>query len=217
MLLVLLQRFGEEIAELTGLADTLVEFGSGSSRKTRLLIEALEELHTYIPIDVSEPFVAQAAQRLEAEHDGLRVSPVVGDFTKTGTLNGAVRGQILGFFSGSTIGTLTHEEAHKFLRNAAHLLGCGSSFLIGVDLKKSRDILIPAYDDEDGVTTSFSLNLLSRINRELEGTFDTTQFTHQALYNEREGRIEIYLESLTEQLCQRHLFLTDMSLFSHTY
>ncbi|MCP4005906.1 MAG: L-histidine N(alpha)-methyltransferase, partial [bacterium] len=180
---------------------TLVEFGSGSSRKTRLLIEAPEELHTYIPIDVSEPFLAQAAQRLEAEHDGLRVSPVVGDFTKTRTLNGAVRGQILGFFSGSTIGNLTHEEAHKFLRNAAHLLGCGSSFLIGVDLKKSRsrDILIPAYDDEAGVTASFSLNLLSRINRELEGTFDTTQFTHQALYNEREGRIEIYLESLTEQ------------------
>lgn len=195
----LLREFGEEIAELAGLADILVEFGSGSSRKTRLLIEALDGLHTYVPIDVSESFLAQAAQRLEAEHDGLSVNPVVGDFTKTRSLNGAAQGQTLGFFSGSTIGNLTHEQAHEFLENAAHLLGRGSSFLIGVDLKKSLDILIPAYDDEDGVTAAFSLNLLARINRELEGTFDTTQFAHQALYNEHQGRIEIYLESLTEQ------------------
>ena len=198
----LLGTYGEEIAELSGAVDVLVEFGSGSSRKTRLLIEALDGLHTYIPIDVSESFLAQAAKRLEAEHDGLAVKPVVGDFTRTRTLNCEPKGQTLGFFSGSTIGNLTHEEAQRFLENAAHLLGRGSAFLIGVDLKKSLDILMPAYDDEDGVTASFSLNLLSRINRELDGTFDTTQFAHQALYNERQGRIEIYLESLMEQTVQ---------------
>lgn len=195
----LLRDHGDEIAELAGVVDILVEFGSGSSRKTRLLIEALDGLHTYIPIDVSESFLEQAAKRLEAEHDGLAVKPLVGDFTKTQILTGEPQGQKLGFFSGSTIGNLTHEEAHAFLENAAHLLGHDSTFLIGVDLKKGLDILLPAYDDADGVTASFSLNLLSRINRELDGTFDTTQFAHQAQFNEEEGRIEIYLESLTDQ------------------
>lgn len=195
----LLRDHGEEIAELSGAVDILVEFGSGSSRKTRLLIEALDGLHTYVPIDVSESFLAQAANRLEAEHEGLNVKPVIGDFTKTRVLTGEPQGQKLGFFSGSTIGNLTHEEAHAFLENAAHLLGRDSTFLIGVDLKKSLDVLLPAYDDADGVTAAFSLNLLSRINRELDGTFDTTQFAHQALYNEVQGRIEIYLESLTDQ------------------
>lgn len=195
----LLQEFGEEIAELAGFADILVEFGSGSSRKTRLLIEALDGLQTYVPIDVSESFLKQAAKRLEAQHDGLSVKPVVGDFTRMRHLNGVPQGRMLGFFSGSTIGNLTHQEAHDFLENGARLLGQGSFFLIGVDLKKDLDVLLPAYDDEDGVTASFSLNLLSRINRELGGTFDTTQFAHQALYNDTHGRIEIYLESQTDQ------------------
>ncbi len=195
----MLETFGAEIAEHAGDADILVEFGSGSSRKTSLLIDALDNLHTYVPIDVSESFLAEAAKRLVARHDGLTVKPLVGDFTRTRTLIGAPRGERLGFFSGSTIGNLTHAEAKAFLENAAQLLGRGSVFLIGVDLKKSLDILIPAYDDEDGVTAAFSLNLLARVNRELDGDFDTTRFAHCALYNEHKGRIEIYLESLTDQ------------------
>jgi len=195
----MLETFGAEIAEHAGDADILVEFGSGSSRKTSLLIDALDNLHTYVPIDVSESFLAEAAKRLVARHDGLTVKPLVGDFTRARTLIGAPRGERLGFFSGSTIGNLTHAEAKAFLKNAAQLLGRGSVFLIGVDLKKSLDILIPAYDDEDGVTAAFSLNLLARVNRELDGDFDTTRFAHCALYNEHKGRIEIYLESLTDQ------------------
>jgi L-histidine Nalpha-methyltransferase len=195
----LLETFGAEIADLAGDADILVEFGSGSSRKTSLLIDALTGLDTYIPIDVSESFLAEAAKRLTAQHDGLTVKPLVGDFMRTRTLIGAPRGGKLGFFSGSTIGNLTHAEAKAFLENAAQLLGRGSAFLIGVDLKKSLDILIPAYDDADGVTAAFSLNLLARVNRELDGDFDTTTFAHVALYNEDKGRIEIYLESLTDQ------------------
>ena len=195
----LLEAYGAEIAQLAGDVAVLVEFGSGSSRKTSLLIDALSNLDTYIPIDVSEVFLVEAAMRLMAQHDGLTVRPLVGDFTRTRALLGAPRGDKIGFFSGSTIGNLTHEEAHDFLENAAQLLGQGSAFLVGVDLKKDLDILIPAYDDDDGVTAAFSLNLLTRINRELDGDFDTTRFGHTALYNADLGRIEIYLESLADQ------------------
>lgn len=195
----LLETYGNEIAALAGTVDILVEFGSGSSRKTILLINALTELETYIPIDVSEEFLVDAAKRLTAGHPGLTIKPLVGDFTHTSELAGAPRGRRFGFFSGSTIGNLTHDEARAFLVNAAQLLGRDSAFLVGVDLKKSLDILLPAYDDEDGVTASFSLNLLARINRELDGDFDTTRFAHQAVYNEDKGRIEIYLESLEHQ------------------
>lgn len=198
--IALLQAHGTEIAECVGPVETLVEFGSGSSRKTRLLIEALNGLTIYVPIDVSETFLAEAAQRLEADFESLTVSPVVGDFTKTRDLNGIQPHRPLGFFSGSTIGNLTHQEAHAFLENAAQLLGEGSTFLIGVDLEKSLDVLIPAYDDAGGVTAAFSLNLLARVNRDLSGDFDTDRFAHRAFYNARERRIEIYLESLADQI-----------------
>lgn len=195
----LLEAYGDEIAALAGEVDILVEFGSGSSRKTSLLIDALPDLDTYMPIDVSEDFLVDAAKRLANEHPGLAIKPLVGDFTRTSKLAGAPRGQTLGFFSGSTIGNLTHDEARAFLVNAAQLLGPGSAFLIGVDLKKSLDILLPAYDDDEGVTAAFSLNLLARINRELDGDFDMARFAHQAFYNPDQGRIEIYLESLVDQ------------------
>lgn len=197
--IALLRAHGDEIAQCVADVDTLVEFGSGSSRKTRLLIEALDGLETYVPIDVSETFLAEAAEGLEADFDGLTVTPVVGDFTEPRDLKGVRADRPLGFFSGSTIGNLSHAEARRFLENAAELLGVEGNFLIGVDLQKSLDILIPAYDDPDGVTAAFSLNLLARINRELDGDFDTDRFAHRALYNGREGRIEIYLESLADQ------------------
>jgi L-histidine N-alpha-methyltransferase len=197
--IALLRTYGAEITDCVGPVETLVEFGSGSSRKTRILIEALEGLETYVPIDVSETFLAEAAEGLEADFEDLTVRPVVGDFTKPRDLHGIEADEPLGFFSGSTIGNLTHEEAGDFLTNATRVLGPGSTFLIGVDLQKSLDILIPAYDDARGVTASFSLNLLSRINRELDGDFDIDRFAHRAVYNAHEGRIEIYLESLADQ------------------
>lgn len=195
----LLQTHGADIAEHVGDASILVEFGSGSSRKTSLLISALKNLTTYIPIDVSETYLAEAAEWLAPQHDGLTIAPLIGDFTKIDALPDTARGHKVGFFSGSTIGNLTHDDANAFLRNAAHLLGHDSAFLVGIDLKKSPDILIPAYDDAEGVSASFSLNLLTRINRELDGDFDIARFAHRALYNEPEGRIEIYLESLSGQ------------------
>ena len=195
----LLETHGADITRQVGDADILVEFGSGSSRKTSLLISALEGLETYIPIDVSESYLDEAAEWLAPQHDGLTIAPLVGDFTKIDALPDTAHGHKVGFFSGSTIGNLTRDDATAFLLNAAHLLGKDSAFLVGIDLKKSPDILIPAYDDAEGVTASFSLNLLTRINRELDGNFDISRFVHQAIYNEREGRIEIYLESLTDQ------------------
>ena len=197
----LLEAHGEEIAALAGSGRILVEFGSGSSRKTSLLLGALGEVPVYIPIDIAAESLREAAEWLSGQHDGLTILPVIADFTATRVLPPIVRGQKrLGFFSGSTIGNLTHAEARAFLNNAAQLLGPSSAFLVGVDLKKDISVLLPAYDDGEGVTAAFNLNLLTRINRELGGTFDLTRFAHEAIYNEVAGRVEIYLRSLAEQI-----------------
>jgi L-histidine Nalpha-methyltransferase len=197
----LLEAHGEEIAELAGPGRILVEFGSGSSRKTSLLLGALGEVPAYIPIDIAAESLREAAEWLSGRHDGLTILPVIADFTATRVLPPIVQGQKrFGFFSGSTIGNLTHAEARAFLANAAQLLGSGSAFLVGVDLKKDASILLPAYDDARGVTAAFNLNLLVRINRELGGTFDRSRFAHEAIYNDAAGRIEIYIKSLAEQI-----------------
>jgi len=196
----LLQEYGPEIAERVGAGRVLVEFGSGSSRKTSLLLNALMPVPAYIPIDISADFLTEAAEWLSERHDGLTIVPVLADFNTTRTLPQIARGKpLLGFFSGSTIGNLTHDEARAFLANAARLLGKGSAFLIGVDLKKPVSILEPAYDDAQGITAAFNLNLLARVNRELEGTFDLANFAHDAVWNERAGRMEMYLVSLVRQ------------------
>ena len=196
----LLETYGGEIAERMGDARVLVEFGSGSSRKTSLLLSALPRVSVYVPIDVAGESLAEAADWLSERHDGLAIRPLVADFTKTRTLPiVARRAQKLGFFSGSTIGNLTHAEAHAFLVNAAYLLGQGASFLVGVDLKKDPAILIPAYNDSGGVTAAFNLNLLERINRELDGDIDLDRFAHDAVYDGIQGRIEMHLVSLASQ------------------
>ena len=196
----LLEAYGDEIAERMGDARVLVEFGSGSSRKTSLLLSALHSVAVYVPIDVAGESLAEAAEWLSERHDGLAIRPLVADFTKTRTLPiVARRPRKLGYFSGSTIGNLTHAEARGFLANAAHLLGRGASFLIGVDLKKDPAILIPAYNDKRGVTAAFNLNLLERINRELDGDIDLDSFAHDAIYDEANGRIEMHLVSLARQ------------------
>lgn len=196
----LLEAYGAEIAERMGDARVLVEFGSGSSRKTSLLLSALARVDMYVPIDVAGESLAEAAEWLAERHVGLAIRPLVADFTKTCTLPVvARRPRKLGFFSGSTIGNLTHAEAQAFLVNAARLLGHGAAFLVGVDLKKDPAILIPAYNDQRGVTAAFNLNLLERINRELDGDIDVGRFAHDAIYDESQGRIEMHLVSLARQ------------------
>jgi dimethylhistidine N-methyltransferase len=195
--IALLREHGAEMAELAGPGVSLVEFGSGSSRKTDLLIEALDDLACYVPIDISDAALAGAATRLRRRFPDLRVLPVHGDFSTALRLPNAARTQKnLGFFPGSTIGNLTRTEAAVFLAGCRALLGANGAFLVGVDLKKDTGILLPAYNDAQGITAAFNLNLLRRINRELGGSFDLDGFAHEAIYNEAEGRIEMHLRSL---------------------
>ncbi|QKP78638.1 L-histidine N(alpha)-methyltransferase [Methyloligella sp. GL2] len=195
----LLERYAGEMAEAAGPAKTLVEFGSGSSRKTRLLIDALDGLETYVPLDIEESCLAQAKAALEADYVSLEILPQVADFTKPVKLPEAASGARLGFFSGSTIGNLDQREARRFLTNAGRSLGPGAGFLIGADLRKRPETLIRAYNDSRGVTAEFNLNLLARINRELGGDFDVSAFRHEAIYDGRFGRVEMHLISLEDQ------------------
>jgi L-histidine Nalpha-methyltransferase len=201
MEMALLEAHGAEIAAIAGPGRALIEFGSGSSRKTSLLLSALRDVPAYVPIDIAEEALREAAAWLSESHQGLTVLPLIADFTATRALPAvAQRKKKLGYFSGSTIGNLTHAEARAFLASAAHLLGPGSAFLVGVDLKKPLSILLPAYDDARGITAAFNLNLLTRINRELGGTFDLSRFAHEAVWNGAAGRMEMYLVSLAEQI-----------------
>jgi dimethylhistidine N-methyltransferase len=196
----LLERHAAEIAALAGPDTAIVEFGSGSSRKTEILIAAMSDLRAYVAIDISPAALSEAAERLRGRFPGLDVITVTGDFNASIRLPGTIAGaRRLGFFPGSTIGNLDHDEAIGFLRNAGEMLGHGCALLIGVDLKKDESILIPAYDDSEGVTAAFNLNLLRRINRELDGSFDAAKFAHEAVYNPEAGRVEIYITSQEDQ------------------
>lgn len=179
----------------------LVEFGSGSSAKTEVLLETLPGIDCYIPIDVSVSALDAAATRLAERFPRLDIRPMVGDFTRTIAIPADVAGLArIGFFPGSTIGNFAPDEAMTLLAAFRSTLSPGGRLLIGVDLKKDPAVLIPAYDDAAGVTAAFNLNLLMRINRELGGNFDLARFRHLALYDERKGRIEMHLESACDQV-----------------
>lgn len=189
----------DEIASLVD-GQHLIEFGSGSSVKIRILLDAADGLASYVPVDISREHLLDAAQSISKDYPALDVLPVCADFTKTFPLPGPVAaGARAGFFPGSTIGNFSRPEADDFLVMAAGMLGNGGGLVIGVDLKKDPKILHAAYNDASGVTADFNLNLLTRINRELEGTFDLTAFTHDARYVEEKGRIEMHLVSLIDQ------------------
>jgi dimethylhistidine N-methyltransferase len=189
-----------EIAALAGPACALIEFGSGSSTKSRLLLEAMD-LAVYAPVDISRAHLDVTASRLRLDYPHLDVQPVCADFMNIEALPPGVASarRRIGFFPGSTIGNLTPEESHAFLRRARKIVGAGGALLIGIDLRKDHDVLHAAYNDAAGVTAAFTLNLLRRMNRELDGDFDTRAFAHDASYNSAEGRIEIYFRSLTNQ------------------
>lgn len=189
-----------EIAALVGPHATLVEFGSGSSTKTRILLDAIGDLAAYVPIDVSRDYLRQSGARLAADYPALPVHAVVGDYMELERLPLVGGGRRVGFFPGSTIGNLTPSEARRFLRRAARLLGSGGALIVGADLVKEKDVLDRAYDDSAGVTAEFTLNLLDRINRELEGDFDRSFFRHVAFYNPEASRVELYLESTEAQV-----------------
>ena len=197
----ILRDYADEIAALAGPGCSLVEFGSGSSVKSRLLIEALHDLVAYVPIDISRDHLDATVLRLRHDYPGLKVEPVCADYMSLKALpaNLGVESPRLGFFPGSTIGNLEPEEATAFLRRARGLLGRDGSLILGADLKKDPQRLHDAYNDSAGVTAAFTLNLLTRMNRELDANFDLASFEHEAFYNAAEGRIEIYFKSLKPQ------------------
>ncbi len=186
------RRFGPDAA--------LVEFGSGASEKTRIVLDAAPDLAAYVPIDISADALDAAARRIDASYPGLKVAPLVGDFLHLATLPvGIGKGRRVGFFPGSTIGNLEPQEAVAFLTAARALLGEDALFILGVDLVKSPDILTAAYDDAAGVTAAFNRNLLVRANRELNAGFDIDAFTHRAVWNADASRMEMHLVA-TESL-----------------
>jgi dimethylhistidine N-methyltransferase len=192
-------------AEAAALAATipegaaLVELGSGASVKTRLLLDAAPHLGAYVPVDISAAFLDETARVLAGDYPELRVLPVVADFTGAATLpRPLVDMPKVAFFPGSTLGNLDDGAATRLLARARAWPGV-VAFILGVDLVKSPDVLIPAYDDAAGVTAAFNLNLLTRLNRETGATFDPAAFRHEARWNATESRIEMHLLSVHDQ------------------
>jgi len=196
----LLRRDGARIMGELAPGTSLVEFGSGSTTKVRVLLDAAPTLAAYVPVDISAEFLGAEATRLQDDYPHLKVLPVAADFTSLFELPPQVRRcPLVGFFPGSTIGNFEPHEADAFLRRAARILGPSSRFIVGVDLVKDEGVLNAAYNDAAGVTARFNLNVLHRINRELGADFDLDAFAHRAFYNSARSRIEMHLESLTRQ------------------
>ncbi len=179
---------------------SILEFGSGSANKIRLLVKGLRAPRCYVPIDISRRHLLHNADDFARDHPVITVAAVCADFTGTVKVDGIVpAGPRIGFFPGSTVGNLTPDETIDFLKNAASTLGSGGFLVIGVDLKKDTTVLNAAYNDAEGVTAAFNLNLLRRINRELDGTFELEDFVHRAFYRPDLGRIEMHLVSRRQQ------------------
>lgn len=192
----LLRRVAPEWAERFGPEAVLVELGSGASEKTRIVLDAAQGLAAYVPIDISPTALNEAAERIRADYPGLRVLPVVGDFEHLAAPPAdAGPGRRIGFFPGSTIGNLTSEAATALLRSARAVLGDDALFILGVDLVKSPEVLVAAYDDAQGVTAAFNRNLLVRANRDLGMDFEAAAFDHVALWNADHSRMEMHLRA----------------------
>ena len=205
--MAILQGCAGELADRLGGGVTLVEYGSGSSYKTRVLLDALD-LARYVPIDISRWYVLTSARQLAKEYPGLDIRPVCADYAQTIRLphDGDDDANRVAFFPGSTIGNFTPTAAKAFLRRVAATLGNGAGagtgggrLLVGVDLKKDPARLHAAYNDAAGVTARFNLNLLARLNRELDADFALPSWHHHAPYNPRDGRVEMFLVSADDQ------------------
>jgi dimethylhistidine N-methyltransferase len=177
----------------------MIEFGSGPTTKARILLQAAQ-IAAYVPVDICGPVLASEASRMESDFPGLKVVPVAADFTKPFDLPGAVAGMpVVGFFPGSTLGNFEAHEATAFLRHVARMLGPDARLIVGVDLVKEPELIHHAYNDASGITAAFNLNLLNRINRELDANFDIDGFRHCALYNRERHRVEMHLVSRVRQ------------------
>lgn len=196
---ILRARLGE-MAAFCGPGAVVLEYGAGAGIKTQLLLDALATPRAYVPIDIAGAFLRLTAERLRRRFPRLEVRPVTADFTAAFEIPAEVpRQRRVVFFPGSTIGNLDAEEAQQFLQQARRHAGRGGAALIGIDLRKSLSVLLPAYDDALGVTAAFNLNLLARIDRELGGDFDLGGFRHEARWNEDESAVEMHLVSRRAQ------------------
>jgi L-histidine Nalpha-methyltransferase len=192
----ILQNNAPAIASMFPPGSALIEFGSGSSRKARILLSAAASVDAYVPVDISGDFLQQDLVQLKRDLPHLTVYPLVEDFTKPFAFPPALAClPRVGFFPGSTIGNFEPEEARGLLRHIGAMLGPGALLVVGIDLVKDDDTLFRAYNDAEGVTAKFNLNLLTRINRELGGDFDLAAFHHRAFFNRARSRIEMHLES----------------------
>jgi len=195
----ILERHGGEMADLVGREALLVEPGSGSSYKIRLLLQALKPA-VYMPVDISREHLLESVASLAESFDELEIHAVCADYSAPFALplgvNGGARAA---FFPGSSIGNFDPDRGRQFLERIGNLLGTGSRLLIGVDLIKDASMLNAAYNDARGVTADFNTNLLRRVNRELDADFDLEAFRHEAYYNSSEKRIEMHLVSIADQ------------------
>jgi dimethylhistidine N-methyltransferase len=196
----LLRDISGEIADVIGSDCEMIEYGTGSSEKMRIVLDALRDPAAFIAVDISREHLLQVTEALAADRPDLTVHAVCADFTQPFDLpERAGSGNHVAFFPGSSLGNFTHEWAVDFLAGIAETIGSGGGLLIGIDLKKDKAILEAAYDDAQGVTAAFNMNLLVRLNAEFGSDFDLDSFRHKAMYNDDIGRIEMHLMSLKDQ------------------
>lgn len=196
----ILDEYAEEIVGLMGDDFALIEYGSGSSRKVRILLDQLNGHATYMPIDISMLYLRESAELLSNSYPEISVVAVCADYTVPFEIPRCDSyAKRVVFFPGSTVGNLEPTLAKRFFRNTARSLKPGDGMLIGVDLQKDTSVLDAAYNDSRGVTAEFNLNILRRINKDLAADFNIAQFQHVAFYNEKEGRVEMHLRSRKRQ------------------
>ena len=197
----IMQAHVEAMADAIGPRARLVEYGSGSSRKIRILLDHLEDLAAYVPVDISRDHLLSAAEALAEDYPDLPIQPLCADYTTTFDLPEPPRSpaRTVAYYPGSTIGNFPPDDARAFLAHVREVVGADGGLLIGVDLKKDVDVLEAAYNDAAGVTAAFNKNLLRRMNRELDATFDPDRFEHLSVWNEEKGCIESFLRSRAAQ------------------
>ena len=199
---LILETHAGEMLQSAGPSLTLVELGAGTASKTSILIQELMQQQTralFYPIDVSPSALNEAVRQLGCQFPTLRVNPIVADYTLDVSALTRISGRKLVLYIGSSIGNFETLDAIRILRRVRRTLRSGDALLLGADFAKSPKILLPAYDDAQGITAEFNKNILARLNRELEADFDLDSFRHLAIWNRRESRMEIYLESTLDQ------------------
>ena len=200
--LAIMKRFAGEMAEAIGADAQIIELGAGSGLKTRTLLDAIQSPAGYLPVDISPDYLFATAEALAAEYPSIEVVPILADFTAPFSVPAMRRrpARRVVYFPGSTLGNFDPDDAVALLRTVASTAGPGGGLLIGLDRKKDVDVLHAAYDDPQGVTARFNLNLLRRINDELGADFRLERFRHGACWNPERGRVEIHLTSVVEQI-----------------